>query len=106
MRWMRPPLTFIASAGFFATLAVAQPPEKAPIDQLIPWLLHEDHELRAIPFSQVIFDTTGKRVLAVDPKNETDQRVIKQISGVLDEVWIAQTAITADEAALARYCPL
>jgi hypothetical protein len=26
--------------------------------------------------------------------------------GALDEVWIAQTAITADEAALARYCPL
>jgi hypothetical protein len=26
--------------------------------------------------------------------------------GALDEVWIAQTAITDDEAALARYCPL
>jgi hypothetical protein len=26
--------------------------------------------------------------------------------GALDEVWLAQTAITADEAALARYCPL
>lgn len=26
--------------------------------------------------------------------------------GALDEVWIAQTAITGDEAALARYCPL
>ena len=25
--------------------------------------------------------------------------------GALDEVWVAQTAITADEAALARYCP-
>jgi hypothetical protein len=86
MRWMRRPLTFIAAAGFFAILAVAQTPEKAPVDQLIPWLLREDHELRAIPFSQVIFDTTGKRVLAIDPKDETDQRVIKQISGVLDEV--------------------
>ncbi|MEO8701960.1 MAG: LamG domain-containing protein [Kofleriaceae bacterium] len=27
-------------------------------------------------------------------------------SGSLDEVWLAQTAITADEPALARYCPL
>ena len=27
-------------------------------------------------------------------------------SGALDELWIAQTAITLDEAALARYCPL
>ena len=86
MRWMLRPLIFIAAASFFAPLAAAQPPEKAPIDQLIPWLLREDQDLRAIPFSQVIFDTTGKRVLAIDPKNETDQRVIKQISGVLDEV--------------------
>ena len=27
-------------------------------------------------------------------------------AGALDEVWVAQTAITDDEAALARYCPL
>ena len=27
-------------------------------------------------------------------------------SGSLDELWIAQTAITSDDAALARYCPL
>jgi hypothetical protein len=26
--------------------------------------------------------------------------------GALDEVWVAQTAITSDEPALARYCPL
>jgi hypothetical protein len=33
----------------------------------------------------VILDTTGKHVLAVDRKNETDERVIKQISAALDE---------------------
>jgi Concanavalin A-like lectin/glucanases superfamily len=32
--------------------------------------------------------------------------VTTSYDGALDEVWIAQTAITADEAALARYCPL
>jgi hypothetical protein len=26
--------------------------------------------------------------------------------GALDEIWVAQTAITTDDAALARYCPL
>jgi hypothetical protein len=26
--------------------------------------------------------------------------------GSLDELWLAQTAITSDEPALARYCPL
>ena len=58
---------------------------KAPVDQLIPWLLDEDRQLRGIPFAEVILDTTGKHVLAVDGKNETDQRVIKQISAACDE---------------------
>ena len=60
--------------------------EKAAVDALIPWLLQEDAELRGIPFREVIFDTTGKRVLAFNPKNEIDGRVLKQISSVLDEV--------------------
>jgi hypothetical protein len=102
MRWMRRPLTFIIIAGLFTTGAAAQTPEKAPIDQLIPWLLREDHELRAIPFSQVIFNTTGKRVLTIDPKNETDQRVIKQISGVLDEVLKRANAPDSPVAAVPR----
>ena len=56
------------------------------IDSLIPWLLSENQQLRGIPFGEVILDTTGKHVLGVDPKNETDQRVIKQISAALDDV--------------------
>ena len=57
----------------------------APVDQLIPWLLNEDRQLRGIPFSEVIFDTTGKRVLAFNRQDETDQRVAKQISAACDE---------------------
>ena len=57
-----------------------------PVDALIPWLLQEDAELRGIPFVEVIFDATGKKVIGIDPKNEADRRVIKQISAVLDEV--------------------
>ena len=62
------------------------PAPKSPIDALIPWLLQENQELRAVPFSEVIFNATGKKVIAVDKNNETDQRVIKLIGGVLDEV--------------------
>jgi hypothetical protein len=58
---------------------------KSVVDQLIPWLLEEGQELRGIAFSEVIFDTTGKRVLAIDRSNEVDARVIKQISAALDE---------------------
>jgi hypothetical protein len=58
---------------------------EAPVNQLIPWLLDEDRQLRGIPFSEVIFDATGKRVLAFDPENEADQRVVRQISAACDE---------------------
>src|ERR1051325_8281742 len=58
---------------------------KEPVDQLIPWLLDEDRQLRGIAFSEVIFDATGKRVLPIDPSNEIDQRVLKQIAVACDE---------------------
>ncbi|HKS31797.1 MAG TPA: hypothetical protein VJR28_05260 [Chthoniobacterales bacterium] len=67
------------------TVAAPSSAEKAAVDALIPWLLQEDAELRGIPFSEVIFDATGKRVLAFNPKNETDRRVLKQLSSVLDQ---------------------
>jgi hypothetical protein len=81
---------------FFATIAICRAAEprstipatvqaKAPVDHLIPWLLDEDRKLRDVAFSEVILDTTGKHVLAFDRKNETDERVIKQISAALDE---------------------
>ncbi len=61
-------------------------PPKTIVETLIPWLLQEDQELRALPLDEVIFAATGKHVRAVDPKNETDQRVLKQLSAGLDEV--------------------
>src|SRR5438105_11534581 len=68
------------------TIAASQTDGKTPVDALIPWLLQEDAQLRGIPFSEVIFDATGKRVLAFNPKDETDGRVLKQISAVPDAV--------------------
>ncbi|CAN5609818.1 hypothetical protein BH18VER2_BH18VER2_02320 [soil metagenome] len=56
------------------------------MDALIPWLLQEDAQLRGMPFAKVIQDTTGKKVLAFNPKDATDQRVLQQIGTVLDEV--------------------
>ena len=56
------------------------------MDALIPWLLREDEQLRGIPFPEVILDATGRKVMATDPQSAVDQRVIKQISRVLDEV--------------------
>lgn len=81
---MRRFLPWILLGNFLASLSLAEEP--GPADKLIPWLLHEDQELREIPFSQVVFAATGKRVLAIDPKNESDRAVIKNISDVLNEV--------------------
>src|SRR5437764_852447 len=80
----------IAAAIFSAQPGLAKEPTapgpKPPVDALIPWLLQEDAQLRGIPFGEVIFDATGKKVIAVDPRDETDRRVIKQVSTVLDDV--------------------
>ena len=77
--------TLFVFSGASAQEQTSPSPVKAPVDRLIPWLLDEDRQLRGIAFSEVIFDTTGKRVLAFDPKNEIDQRVVKKISDALDE---------------------
>ena len=55
------------------------------MDQLIPWLLDEDQQLRGVPFSKLIFDTTGRKVLWFEANNPVDQRVAKAISAACDE---------------------
>jgi hypothetical protein len=93
---LRTPIGFLAIVACSATAPVAllclageapalQRSAAAPVDQLISWLLDEDRQLRGIPFAEVIFDATGKRVLPVNPKDEIDLRVIKQISAACDE---------------------
>lgn len=83
-RWL-----FIVEALLITSAAAqhtASPIPKPPVDALIPWLLQENSRLTGIPFGEVILDATGKKVIAIDPKNEVDHRVIAQVSQVLDEV--------------------
>ena len=68
-----------------AALAQRSPAPKEPVDQLIPWLLDEDQQLRGVPLSEVILDTTGKKVLPFDANNPVDQRVAKAISAACNE---------------------
>lgn len=72
-----------ASFGFAAAINCGASP--APVDQLIPWLLDEDRQLRGIPFADVIADATGKKVLPFDGRNEVDERVVKAIAAACDE---------------------
>jgi hypothetical protein len=70
-----------------ASVAMAQlsPAPKAAVDQLIPWLLDEDKQLRGVPFSEVILDTTGKKVFRFDPNNAVDQRVAQSVRAACNE---------------------
>ena len=58
---------------------------KAAVDQLIPWLLDEGQQLRGVAFSELIFDTTGRKVLPFAANNAVDQRVASAISAACDE---------------------
>ncbi len=69
-----------------AALQAKEPATEKAVDTLIPWLLREDAQLRGVPFAEVIRDTTGRKVLAMNAKDPTDQRVLKEIGAVLDEV--------------------
>jgi hypothetical protein len=68
-----------------AALAQTSPSPRGPVDQLIPWLLNEDQQLRGVPFSELIFDTTGRKVLPFEADNAVDQRVANAISAACDE---------------------
>jgi hypothetical protein len=77
------PVAILCLAG--ETPALQTSSTDARIDQLITWLLNDDLQLRGIPFAEVIFDVTGKHVLPVNPNDQIDQRVIKQIGIACDE---------------------
>ncbi|HEX4654098.1 MAG TPA: hypothetical protein VH227_07605 [Candidatus Udaeobacter sp.] len=55
------------------------------MDQLIPWLLDEGQQLRGVPFSEVIFDATGKKVLPFDANSAGGRRVVKALIAACDE---------------------
>jgi hypothetical protein len=55
------------------------------MEKLIPWLLNEDRQLRGIPFSELIFDATGRKVLSFEANNAVDQRVAKAVSAACEE---------------------
>lgn len=78
-------------AGFSLFVAPPQSASATPVrsktevDQLIPWLLNEEEQLRGVSLSEVIFDTTGKKVLPFNASNGVDQRVVKAIRLACDE---------------------
>ena len=78
------------AAFIWPALALAQQPSPevppSAAASLIPWLLQEKEELKQVPFSEVIFSATGRKVIPINRQDETDQRVLKQLGAALDQV--------------------
>ncbi|MBA3385835.1 MAG: hypothetical protein H0T95_04290 [Chthoniobacterales bacterium] len=83
---MRRPALILFCGLAMARAQTLSPLPPTPAATLIPWLLEEKEELTQLPWRDVIFYTTGKKVLAINPTDETDQRVLTQIGSALDEL--------------------
>jgi hypothetical protein len=68
----------------------------------IPWLLHGKEELTQMPLADVVFHATGKKIIAIDPQNEGDQRVLALLRTTLDEVLITMSAPDSPVQSVAR----
>jgi len=78
MLWLRCLFVLIAAVTQSSVAPLESPTaatEKAAVDQLIPWLLDEDQQLRGVVFSKLLFDTTGRKVLPFAANNAVDQHV-------------------------------
>ena len=84
---MRSAAWFVALS--FLSIACAKAQQEKPADSaaatFIPWLLQGKEEVKQVPFSDVIFYATGKKVLPIDRADEPDQRVLKQVGTALEE---------------------
>ncbi len=71
------------------------------VQKLIPWLLEENASFRGILFSDVIIATTGRQILPFDKTDLQDQRILREIGTVMDEV-LRQLNDPASKARAAR----
>jgi len=67
-----------------ATAEPSATTSKTRVEEVIPWLLDEDRQLRGVAFPDLIVAVTGKKVLPFNPGDEVDQRVLKAIGAACD----------------------
>ena len=68
----------------------------------IPWLLHGKEELNQMPLADVVFYATGKKIIALDPQNDADRRVLALLRTTLDEVLKTMSAPDSPIQSIAR----
>jgi len=84
---------FLCSSPYVAAVVVSLLTGAAVADDkrdavrtLIPWVLEESDSLKGVRFSDVIAATSGKRILAFDPKAGDDRRILNAIGTAMDQV--------------------
>ncbi|MDQ6630928.1 MAG: hypothetical protein M3Y82_04120, partial [Verrucomicrobiota bacterium] len=60
--------------------------EEKKTEEFISWLLKPEHEMKGIPFSEVVKAATGKKIIPIDSASETDRELLSKIGAALDEV--------------------
>ena len=99
----------LALSLLLVSRASAQDPSPAPpttadsaAATFIPWLLQGKEELNQMPLADVVFYATGKKIIALDPQNEVDQRVLALLRTTLDEVLKTMSAPDSPIQSVAR----
>ena len=62
--------------------------EEHAVGPVVKSLMSEEGQLRGVPFSEVLFAATGKRILPVDASDAATKDLLGKISGALDKVLI------------------
>ena len=60
----------------------------ADVQSLVTTLMDEERELKGVPFREVVFAATGKRVLPLDATNAHDRELVVRIGRALDGVLV------------------
>jgi hypothetical protein len=96
------PLLLVSRAGAQET----SPTPAATVDSaaatFIPWLLQGKEEINQMPLADVVYYATGKKIIAIDPQNESDQRVLALLRTTLDEVLNTMSAPDSPIQSIAR----
>ncbi len=59
---------------------------KPTVQQLVPQLMADEHELRGIPFAEVVKAATGKQLLPFNPADVVDCALLARIGAAMDKV--------------------
>jgi hypothetical protein len=82
---MKPHLLVLAGLLAFTPLCGAQDKE-AESRALVRSLMQSGGELKQIPFSEVVFGATGRKILPLDAAREADRELLAKLGKAMDEV--------------------